>query len=143
MARINQMIKRVQSLNIDLMSELSIEDTVYKLVEKQQEQMYEGIDSDGGEREPEYSPFTIAVKQSKGQRTDVVTLNDTGSFYQKMVATVQGDSYIITSGDEKTGDLLTKYGPDILGLSTPYKSRYVSEDLRPAFMANVRKELKL
>tara|TARA_B100001287_G_C22686610_1_gene534240 strand:+ start:15205 stop:15678 length:474 start_codon:yes stop_codon:yes gene_type:complete len=89
-------------------------------------QLFEkGIRSDGTEIEPFYSPFTVELKQSRGQRTDHVTLKDTGDFYNSFVAFVDSSKDIIIQSnpikiDESTGfetNLIFKYGEKIEGLT--------------------------
>ena len=90
-----------------------------------QDQLFEkGIRSDNTQI-GEYSPFTISIKQAKGQRYDHITLKDTGDFYDSFTAFVDssGDIEIETDPikiDAFTGlqtDLTIKYGKDIVGLT--------------------------
>lgn len=73
----------------------------------------EGIDGLGNKLKP-YKPFTIAVKRSQGKDPNIVTLNDTGDFYRGFDLLVT-DQYSIGvfSRDDKTPDLIEKYGSDI------------------------------
>lgn len=84
------------------------------------EQLFEqGIDGEGELIQPEgYSPRTIEIKELKGQRTDHVTLNDTGDFYESFTVTVSKDSFTVDAQDNK-GDvrLFEAYGEDVAGLT--------------------------
>lgn len=72
-----------------------------------------GIDGKGNKLKP-YKPFTIAIKKQKGQPTNRTTLFDTGSFTSKMDLLVTDQNAIgVFSRDEKTPDLIEKYGADI------------------------------
>lgn len=85
-----------------------------------EKQLFEkGIDGNGNKLTPEYKPFTIAIKRQKGQPTDRVTLEDTGSFYKgfDLIYTDQ-NALGIFSRDEKTPDLIDKYGADIFTFTT-------------------------
>lgn len=85
-----------------------------------EKQLFEkGIDGNGNKLTPEYKPFTIAIKRQKGQPTDRVTLEDTGSFYKgfDLIYTDQ-NALGIFSRDEKTPDLIEKYGADIFTFTT-------------------------
>ncbi|HUR65464.1 MAG TPA: hypothetical protein VMZ03_03870 [Chitinophagaceae bacterium] len=133
MSTIRGLYNRIQKVDTDQIIAESLEDSASGFVGKQQDQMYEGINSDGSEREPAYSPVTIALKRIKGQRTDVVTLHDTGDFYRGQYIDVRNDIIIEDSADVKTAKLVKKYGEKMFGLSKPFKIMYLDEDLRPVF----------
>jgi hypothetical protein len=64
-----------------------------------------------------YAPFTISIKQMKGQPTDRVTLHDEGDFEQGGMIKYGDDYFEITSSDGKTQKLIQEYGDQILGLT--------------------------
>lgn len=76
-----------------------------------------GVRSDGTNIAPEYEAITVAIKQSKGQPTDRVTLKDTGAFYRGFRTVVFGDRFNIISMDLKERSLIEKYGVNIFGLN--------------------------
>lgn len=79
-----------------------------------EKQLFEKGINGKGNRLLEYKPFTIAIKRQKGQPTDRTTLNDTGSFFRGFDLIFTDQNAIgIFSRDEKTPDLLEKYGADI------------------------------
>lgn len=80
-----------------------------------EKQLFErGIDGNSNKLTPEYKPFTIAIKRQKGQPTDRVTLEDTGSFYSGFDLIYTDQNAIgVFSRDSKTPDLIEKYGADI------------------------------
>lgn len=82
-------------------------------------QLFEqGIDGKG-EKLLEYKPFTIAVKSQKGQPTDRTTLEDTGNFYRGFDLIFTDQNAIgVFSRDEKTPELIEKYGADIFTFTT-------------------------
>ena len=90
---------------------------------RQQVQMYDGLDANGQPIQPAYTPFTVAIKKTKGQPTDRVTLKDTGSFYRKQFVRFHADHAVIDSKDKKAEDLKAKYGEDIFGLNEPSRER--------------------
>lgn len=65
-----------------------------------------------------YAAMTIAIKETKGQPTDRVTLKDKGDFYRSFNVRDTADGWEITAktikGDD---DLIKEWGPDILGLT--------------------------
>lgn len=63
----------------------------------------------------DYTPFTIEIKKSKGQRTDHITLKDTGDFYKSYKLGIGG---LVTANPQKDDtNLVTEFGADILVLS--------------------------
>ena len=83
-----------------------------------EKQLFEqGIDGKG-KKLKSYKPFTIAIKKQKGEVYNRTTLLDTGSFYDKMDLIFTDQNAIgIFSRDEKTPDLLQKYGQNVLILT--------------------------
>ncbi len=83
-----------------------------------EEQLYsQGIDSKGVQL-GEYSIYTKGLKQNKGQRTDHITLKDTGEFYKSFSIRLEGSSFrIVADGQKEDTNLFKEYGIDILGLT--------------------------
>jgi hypothetical protein len=94
---INQVISEVEDLNIA--------------------QLQSGINSKKDQIKPDYTDYTKAIKQAKGQPTNRVTLKDEGDFYKSIAykADAKGVEYKAT--DIKTTALEDKYGEEILGLT--------------------------
>lgn len=121
---IKLIIKELENIKRDLPKE------AHKIAKKYKEtildyirekQLYEkGIDGKGRrliDFEP-YSSFTIAIKRQKGQPYDRVTLNDTGSFTDKMDLIFTDQNAIgFFSRDAKTPELIQRYGADIFTLT--------------------------
>lgn len=82
-----------------------------------EDQLMEGIDSEGKQIEPGYSPLTISIKRAKRQPTNRVTLKDTGAFHRSFEIEYFQDSFAIVADDPKTAKLERKYGADITGLT--------------------------
>ncbi len=76
-----------------------------------------GIDAMGHPLEPPYAGVTKAYKRRKGQPVDRVTLKDKGDFYEGFYTEIERDFIQILSSDNKTPDLMAKYGVDIIGLT--------------------------
>lgn len=113
-----------KALDMEVIFRKAIRRTGVDLVDIQQEQMYEGLDANGQPIQPAYTPFTIAIKKTKGQPTDRVTLKDTGSFYRKQFARFHADHAVIDSKDKKTAELKQKYGEDIFGLNDSRREEF-------------------
>jgi len=89
-----------------------------------------------------YSPFTIQIKVSKGQRIDHITLNDTGEFYNsfKILPKIKGFD-IEANGDKGGGDnLFDDFGQDIVGLNEE-NLLILCAFIRPFFIAEAKKAL--
>ena len=120
-----------------------IEENEQAIVEKNQNQLSEGVRSDGSEIKPEYSPLTKRIKRSKGQPDDRVTLFDKGPFYKGIDVDVFADKFELIGEDPKTKKLQTKYGPLILGVGEQGKQELVDEVFRPAAIDKARERLDL
>jgi hypothetical protein len=122
---LKSLISKLESFDINEASEMAIMDTDRELARIQQDQLYSGKLSTGGWIFPQYSPSTKVRKRKKGHPFDRVTLKDTGEFYKGIIIDVRGDTFVITSGDEKTGKLEDKYGVQIFGLNSDSKIEYL------------------
>lgn len=78
-----------------------------------------------------YTPRTIQNKKRKSQPTTRVTLRDTGAFHESMYVIFDSEGFYITASDEKTQDLVEKYGEEIFRLT----------DKNFTIRSHVRKEL--
>ncbi len=94
------------------------------IIELNQDQLYDlGEDSKGNKLwsfspSMPYSPYTIKIKQAKGQPTDRLTLRDTGAFYKSFTVEVEGTSIVLDAdGQKQDNNLFSQYGIDILGLN--------------------------
>lgn len=96
-------------------------------------QLYERGENALGESIMDYAPYTLyttRIKLAKGQPVDRVTLNDTGAFYAGIYIDTTNNKLTVMSADEKTGELVAKYGEDILGLNEDYLSTFLHEVLK-------------
>lgn len=106
-----------------------------------EEQLFRrGQYSDGTAVAPPYRPFTIQVKQAKGQPTGRVTLRDTGDFHQSFSVVWQPTQFVVTASDAKTGKLVQKYGREIFGLDDAGLQELI-DNIRPELIAVLRKEI--
>jgi hypothetical protein len=142
MATIDELMKRLEKLDVLQVAVDSIEATRAELIERQKEQLYDGKTGSGDDITPFYRPATIAMKRKKGQPTDRVTLRDKGEFYAGVFVDVRSDSFITDSADAKAAALTKKYGDDILKLGGRFKEAYV-EDLRPVFQERIEEVTSL
>lgn len=125
MRTVIDMLQKVEKVVLNDIFINSMYDGKDVFLKSQKEQMYDGIDSDGLAIEPEYTPFTVIMKEAKGQPSSRVTLKDTGDFYNAMYIEKRADSLIVDSKDWKSNALQEKYGDEIFGLDTDYKQQYL------------------
>lgn len=78
-----------------------------------------------------YSEYTIEIKKIKGQPTNRVTLHDEGDFSGSFYVEVGKDKFEIKAADFKTHDLITKYGRQILGLTTENIQELINKYILP------------
>lgn len=102
------------------------------IVESNVFQMYElGQKRTGKSITPPYSPAYKKVKQRKGQRTDHVTLRDTGAFHASLYVDYFNEGFEIKAKDFKTPFLVNRYSPDILGLKDDSLKAICDEFITP------------
>ena len=95
-----------------------LKETKEQIIDLNLDQLYkDGKDGDGNTIAPYYTAFTVMVKTYKGQRTDHVTLKDTGQFYRSFDIRFNSLSFEIFATDGLTSDLMDKYGKAIFGLN--------------------------
>lgn len=96
------------------------------VIELQQERLYNtGKDSKGNSL-GSYSPFTVVIKQEKGQRTDHITLRDTGEFYESMTFHATSTEIVFDADAQKDdSNLFEDFGIDILGLNDFDRERLI------------------
>lgn len=105
------------------------------------EQLYnKGIDSLGLELKP-YAFFTVQIKQLLGHPYDRTTLNYSGAFYKGFKINFNDLSISFDSDDNKTNDLVGKYGRNIFGLTTENKDKLNYEIIYPELMEYIKQYL--
>ena len=129
MARFFQPIRKILNLIISidvdqLAFEIAQQDSLQDLVIElnTRKQLFDkGEDSTGRTLESiggAYSPFTVRVKQAKGQPTNRVTLFDTGEFYASFVVKPFKGGFTIDADPNKDEtDLFDEWGDEIVGLN--------------------------
>lgn len=89
-----------------------------------------------------YSDYTIKKKAKKGQPTTRVTLKDTGAFHEAMFLVFDKDGFYITSSDEKTPDLIARYGDEIFRLTDKNFTRIIRKHVRKEFVKQLKRAAK-
>jgi hypothetical protein len=153
------LVKRAKSLNQDKILKEVFSDTGIQeiILDMNRSQLYDsGVDATGtllsgygfGAGVGKYSFATIygtkniKGKIAKNQRTDHITLRDTGAFYKSLKFDNKLYEFLIKGKTDKGGgdDLQTNFGQDILGLTDENKNK-VSELIKSPFIATTREVL--
>lgn len=104
--------------------------------------MRAGKRNDGSEIKPAYTRYTVKLKKAEGAPFDRVTLEDTGDFHNSITIERSDIDLIEFFGyDIKTGDLLAKYGKDVLGITSDQLEAW-GKRLLPLVVDSLRAKLK-
>lgn len=139
MGYLNDLLRKIEAINVPDVADTIISVTEESLVETQRAQMMAGMASDG-KKIGEYRQELYAIKKhamNPGAGFPNVDLFYKGDFQEKITATVIGDELIIESYDYKAPALIAKYGERIFGLNEDFKNAYLTGSLRPAFIAHI------
>jgi hypothetical protein len=128
MGDIGETIRKFKRLDfkkviISILNTTSVKELV---VEMEQNRLFNtGKDSEGDSLGG-YSPFTVLIKQEKGQRTDHITLRDTGEFYESFTFHATGTDLVFDANPVKEdNNLFDDFGIDILGLTEEDTERLI------------------
>lgn len=128
MGDIGETIRKFKSLNFKkiIISILNTSEIKEFIIKMEQERLFNlGKDSTGASL-GEYAPFTVVIKQEKGQRFDHITLNDTGEFYESFTFHATGTELIFDANPVKDdNNLFDNFGIDILGLNDFDRNRLI------------------
>ena len=141
MTTVLQLRERIRSMDIDVISQNSIEETKDEIVKKQKEQLLQGLNAKGEKigryRSNKYARAKNQMNPLPG--LGVPDLKLTGAFHAGINVTINTETFKTESTDSKGPDLEAKYGNEILGLNEESKDEYVKESLRPEFLKRIRK----
>lgn len=133
-----------RNLNEGFYTRKALEQNQQKIVEANVEQLYKyGINSLGiriDTYQP-YTPYTVRVKQERGQPYDRVTLRDTGDFQKSFEVVFEPVGFYITATDYKTQDLIDKYGAKIFGLTRENRQEIAVKYVLPIVTEEIKREM--
>ena len=146
MKKITDLRKRVADFNEALTSGRLMQDIVwnndaYIVDMNAEEQLFEqGINRLGVDimDYAPYSPYTIEIKEMKGQPTNRVTLRDEGDFESSFYLQVSDKQFEIKASDFKTEELIKKYGRQILGLTDENIASLIWDYIYPDLLATAK-----
>lgn len=138
MGSINDLLKRLQAVNIPEESKQALEANKPLIVQLNRERMLEGRKT-SGRILPNYSKISQEVY---GYPNEPIKLKATGAFQQAITVDVGIDIIKTTSTDSKTEMLTKRYGEDVFGLGQPDKIDLVPP-LRKTLVANIKSKLSI
>lgn len=109
------------------------------------DQLYRRGINGRGEKIMDYKPYTartIKIKKQKGQPTTRVTLRDTGAFHESMYVVFDSEGFYITASDEKTQDLIEKYGEEIFRLTDKNFTRIIRSHIRKELVKRLKQAIR-
>ena len=109
------------------------------------DQLYRRGINGRGEKIMSYMPYTaktIQNKKRKGQPTSRVTLRDTGAFHKSMFVVFDSEGFYITASDEKTEELIKKYGEEIFRLTDKNFTRIVRSHIRKELVKRLKRAIR-
>lgn len=109
------------------------------------DQLYRRGINGRGEKIMDYKPYTattIKIKKQKGQPTTRVTLRDTGAFHESMYVVFDSEGFYITASDEKTQDLVEKYGEEIFRLTDKNFTRIIRSHVRKELVKRLKQAIR-
>lgn len=109
------------------------------------DQLYRRGINGRGEKIMSYMPYTaktIQNKKRKGQPTTRVTLRDTGAFHKSMFVVLDSEGFYITASDEKTEELIKKYGEEIFRLTDKNFTRIVRSHIRKELVKRLKRAIR-
>lgn len=127
MARLGQLLKKYQSLNIDQLAIEAVEETRDQLLDIQRDQLLHGERKDGSKIGKYKSESYAAKKLSQNPLAGSgnVDLKFTGEYYQELFVDIRNETLVIDSAAsvDKINSIIDKYG-DPLGLNEVSLNEY-------------------
>lgn len=109
------------------------------------DQLYRRGINGRGEKIMSYMPYTattVRIKKKKGQPTTRVTLRDTGDFHNSMFVVFDAEGFYVTASDEKTEELVKKYGEEIFRLTDKNFTRIVRSHIRKELVKRLKRAIR-
>ena len=114
MCGVSEMVQRWQSVrdNLIILTGETMQEISKDIIGLVQDQLYEDGTDGNGEKLEEYREIAYSKLKFSMRGKSITDLYLTGAFQEAMILIIEGDSYTITSTDEKTKELEKKYGPE-------------------------------
>jgi hypothetical protein len=127
MKEIEQIIKRLNDLNIESMISDALLQLEKQFIALQRGQMKAGETSEGNQIGQYTSPQYIQKRKKRGLITKHVTLHFTGGFYQSLKLEKRGNEIWIASSWDGDKWLIKRYGIDIYDLNSNSRAKLVDD----------------
>lgn len=127
MARLGQLIKKFESLDIDQLAVEAVEETREQLLDIQRDQLLHGERKDGNKigkyKSEQYAAKKLAQNPLAGSGN--VDLKFTGEYHEELFVDIRDETLIIDSAasQDKIENIIDKYG-DPLGLNETSLNEY-------------------
>lgn len=130
----------LKKINTDLLVKQVVEQVDEEMILLNAENQLDerGVDNTGASL-GQYSEQYKKIKRRKGQRTDHVTLRDTGTFKKEFKVKAKKDEAEIYSTDKKTMWLMNRYGRNIFGLTDENLQMLIDLRFKPFIINNLKK----
>jgi hypothetical protein len=145
MGKLLKLLNGFKKLNVDKVSEQSLNDIKDDISEAQRQQLLHGVSSSGGTLRKYKSSAYAKKKHGMNPLPGVGNpdLKLTGAFHRSITTTVNSGKMIIKASDDKALMLEASYGKDVIfGLYREEKAAIIHQKLKKAFIKNIRKNLK-
>lgn len=142
MPGINEMIRRMESVNMNETIQLAVAGTVTEFEKLQKLQMLLGKDSNGGVigkyKNQKYARAKHAINPLAGLGNMDFRL--TGDFYKNFFTRLSSNAILISSTDKKTERLL-KINKDVFGLNSDSAKEYSISYIKPEANKLIKRQM--
>lgn len=143
MRSITSLINNLTAVNMQDIVAQSIDATRFDFVKFQKYQMMMGYRANGDRigkyRNKSYAAMKFAQNPLAGYGW--IDLRLEGYFQDDIFIDVRSNSVVISSMDEKTNDLIDRYGPSIFGLNQPSAEEYAVLYLQPEGVTQIKNQI--
>lgn len=138
--RVAKNLRRINVTRITLNAIKKLEPEIVDTITE--EQWFErGIDA-FGKSFGQYSPFTIAIKEAKGQRTDHIALKDTGELGEKTFLNTSQFPIEIDSKAPHKDDVIDQFGKEnVFNLTKENTERLANDQIREEIVEELSKAI--
>lgn len=136
---LEELYTAIENLDLEILILESVYELEERLVQYNTDQLFAGKRADGTFL-PDYSERSVFLGKPEGP----IRLYDEGDFYRGFYVVRTGSfPIILSSTDEKTFELITRYGEEIFGLDKESLEEFSTIYLLETLIEKVRVELEL
>jgi hypothetical protein len=144
MATVNDMIRRMKSLNVPQEAEEALYQSREEIIELQGDQLLHGKNREGGKIGKYKSDKYAAKKFAQNPLAGLGNMDWilTGELKRELFVDVRQQTYVIDTADPKAAHLIKDFG-DPFGLTKESKVKLIADKTRPVLVKNVKAKLKV